>query len=93
MREIFPLLVFIPEIKRYNAKKEKKSPSGSDLNHPIKPLEKIGTETEKINAANNPAVVPPTTLTNANTRMLVNDPITREKSIVKSYNDEPKLKI
>ena len=41
------------------AKNAKKSPKGSDLNQPINPLEKIGIETEKISAANSPAVVPP----------------------------------
>ena len=62
----------------------KKSPKGSDLNQPIKPLEKMGTDTEKINAANNPAVVPPKTRTNAKTAMAVNEPITKGKSTVKS---------
>ena len=73
-----------PETKRYIAKNAKKSPRGSDLNQPINPLVKIGTETEKINAANNPAVVPPRTRTKANTIIAVKEPKTNGKSIVKS---------
>ena len=84
MREIFPLLNFNPETKRYIAKKAKKSPRGSDLNQPIRPLEKIGIDIEKINAANNPAVVPPKTRTNAKTAIAVNEPKTNGKTIVKS---------
>ena len=45
---------------------------------------------EKINAANIPAVVPPRTRTNANTAIVVSEPIATGKYIVKSYNDEPK---
>ena len=75
---------FNPETKRYIAKNAKKSPKGSDLNQPIKPLEKIGIDMEKINAANNPAVVPPKTRTNANTTIAVKEPETNGKSIVKS---------
>ena len=84
MKEIFPLLNFIPETKRYIAKNAKKSPKGSDLNQPIRPLVKIGIDIEKINAANNPAVVPPKTRTNANTAIAVKEPKTNGKSIVKS---------
>ena len=83
IKDIFPLLNFIPETKRYIAMNAKNKPSGSDLNQPINPLEKIGTDTEKINAANNPAVVPPKTRTNAKTTIAVNEPITNGKSIVK----------
>ena len=82
--EIFPLLNFNPETKRYIAINAKKSPKGSDLNQPINPLEKIGIDTEKINAANKPAVVPPKTRTNANTAMAVNEPTTKGRSTVKS---------
>ena len=82
--EIFPWLNFNPETKRYIAKKAKNSPSGSDLYHPIKPLEKIGTETENINAANNPAEVPPNTRTKANTSTPVNEPIIKGNNTVKS---------
>ena len=84
IKDIFPLLNFIPETKRYIAMNAKNNPNGSDLNHPINPLEKIGTEIEKINAANNPAVVPPRTRTKANTTIAVKEPITNGKSIVKS---------
>jgi len=84
MKEIFPLFNFNPETKRYIAKNAKKSPRGSDLNQPINPLVNIGTETEKINAANNPAVVPDITRTNAKTTIAVNEPKTNGKSIVKS---------
>ena len=62
----------------------KKSPKGSDLNQPINPLEKIGIDIEKISAANNPAVVPPKTRTNANTTIAVNQPATNGNIIVKS---------
>ena len=58
----------------------KKSPKGSDLNQPINPLEKIGIDIEKINAAYNPAVVPPKTRTNANTTIAVNEPKINGKS-------------
>ena len=71
----------------------KNNPNGSDLNHPINPLEKIGIDIEKISAANNPAVVQPKTRTKAKTTTAVNEPMTNGKSIVKSYRDEPKLKI
>ena len=84
MKEIFPLLNFNPETKRYTAKNAKKSPKGSDLNQPIRPREKIGIDIEKINAANNPAVVPPKTRTKANTAIAVNEPMTIGNSIVKS---------
>ena len=84
IKEIFPLLNFNPETKRYIAMNAKKSPNGSDLNQPINPLVKIGTDIEKINAANNPAVVPPKTRTKAKTTIAVKEPITMGKSIVKS---------
>ena len=82
--DIFLQLNFIPETKRYIAKKAKKSPNGSDLNQPIKPLVMIGTETEKISAANNPALVPPNTRTKANTTTAVKEPITNGNNTVKS---------
>ena len=84
IKEIFPLLNFNPETKRYIAMNAKKSPNGSDLNQPINPLVKIGTDIEKINAANNPAVVPPKTRTKAKTTIVVKEPTTNGKSIVKS---------
>ena len=84
MKEIFPLLNFNPETKRYTAKNAKKSPKGSDLNQPIRPREKIGIDIEKINAANNPAVVPPKTRTNAKTTTAVKEPKTKGKRMVKS---------
>ena len=84
MKEIFPLLNFNPEINRYIAMNAKNNPNGSDLNQPINPLEKIGTDTEKINAANNPAVVPPKTRTNANTRIAFKVPKTIGRNILKS---------
>ena len=84
IKEILPLFNFIPETKRYIAKNAKNNPRGSDLNQPIKPRVKIGSDTEKINAANNPAVVPPKTRTNAKTTSAVKEPNTKGKSIVKS---------
>ena len=63
--------------------KAKNNPKGSDLNQPIRPLEKIGMEIEKINAANKPDDVPPKTLTNAKTTIDVIEPITNGKSMVK----------
>ena len=84
IKEVLPLLNFNPETNRYIAMNAKKSPKGSDLNQPINPLVNIGIDIEKINAANNPAVVPPKTRTNAKTAIAVNDPTTSGKSIVKS---------
>ena len=84
MKEIFPLLNFNPETNRYIAMNAKNNPNGSDLNQPINPLEKIGIDIEKISAANNPAVVPPKTRTNANTTIAVNEPATNGNIIVKS---------
>ena len=81
--EIFPRLFLIPETNRYAAMNAKNNPKGSDLNQPIKPLEKIGIETEKISAANKPDVVPPITRTNAKTTIDVIEPITNGNSIVK----------
>ena len=77
-------LNFNPETKRYIAKNAKKSPKGSDLNQPINPLVNIGSEIEKISAANNPALVPPKTRTNAKTTIAVKEPKTSGISIVKS---------
>ena len=82
--EILPLLNFNPETKRYIAMNAKNNPNGSDLNQPSNPLVKIGAESEKINAANNPAVVPPKTRTNANTEIAVSEPTTIGNNIVKS---------
>tara|TARA_B100000029_G_C17318039_1_gene866980 strand:+ start:132 stop:575 length:444 start_codon:yes stop_codon:yes gene_type:complete len=77
--EIFPLLNFIAETKKYNAIIPNNNPSGSDLNQPAKPLIKIGTETENIRDASKPAVVPPNTRTNANTAIDVRPPTTMGK--------------
>ena len=87
--EIFPLLFLIPETNRYTAINPKNSPKGSDLNQPIRPLEKIGIEIENINAANKPDVVPPKTLTNAKTTIDVSEPITNGNNIVKLYRKVP----
>ena len=84
IKEIFPLLNFIPETKRYIAKNAKKSPNGSDLNQPSNPLVNIGSEIEKINAANSPAVVPPKTRTKAKITIAVKEPKTTGNNIVKS---------
>ena len=69
IKENFPLLNIIPETKRYIARNAKNNPNGSDLNQPISPRVNIGVEIENINAANNPAVVPPRTRTNAKTEI------------------------
>ena len=87
--EIFPLLFLIPETNRYAAKNAKNNPKGSDLNQPIRPLEKIGIEIENISAANRPDVVPPNTRTNAKTMTDVNEPITNGNNIVKLYSEVP----
>ena len=62
----------------------KNKPSGSDLNQPIWPRIIIGKETEKSNAENNPAVVPPIDLTNAKTTIDVKEPKITGNKIVKS---------
>ena len=64
--------------------KPKNNPRGSDLNHPIKPLENIGTDTANIKDVNNPAVVPPKTRTNPKIAKEVNEPIIKGNRIVKS---------
>ena len=84
IKEIFPLLNFNPETKRYIAINAKNKPNGSDLNQPTNPLVKIGTDIEKMSAANNPAVVPPKTRTKAKTAIEVKEPSTKGKSIAKS---------
>tara|TARA_B100000530_G_scaffold283232_1_gene197243 strand:- start:18 stop:341 length:324 start_codon:yes stop_codon:yes gene_type:complete len=84
IKEIFPLLNFNPETKRYIAINAKNKPNGSDLNQPTNPLVKIGTDIEKMSAANNPAVVPPKTRTKAKTAIAVKEPRTNGRSIVKS---------
>ena len=84
INEVFPLLNFNPETKRYIAINAKNNPKGSDLNQPIKPLVKIGRDIEKINAAKSPAVVPPKTRIKAKITIEVNEPIIKGKSIVKS---------
>ena len=83
-KEILPLSFFIPETKRQTAIKPRNNPSGSDLNQPTKPREKIGTDTANINDANKPAVVPPKTLTNAKTAIEVIAPMNVGNNMVKS---------
>ncbi len=75
---------FIPLNSKYIVKRLKKSPNGSDLNHPIGPLISIGNEIENNIAENNPAVVPPMTLTKAKRTIADRDPKTTGNSIVKS---------
>ena len=84
MSDVFPLLVLMADTKRQMPIKPKNNPSGSDLNHPIKPLRIIGNETANIKDAIRPAVVPPITRTSAKTTMHVNEPITSGNIIVKS---------
>ena len=74
----------MPDKNKYNAKKPKNNPNGSDLNHPISPLSKTGEAIANINDAIRPADVPPTTRTNAKTTTDVKDPIIRGNIIVKS---------
>lgn len=83
----------IPLKRRYIVKTEKNKPSGSDLNHPIEPLVKIGIDSEKNKAENNPAVVPPITRTNAKSTIVVREPKTAGKTMVKSYRLPPPPKI
>ena len=88
IKENFPLLTIMPETKRQIAINAKNKPSGSDLNQPIKPLVNIGTDTANIKEANKPAVVPPSTRTNAKTAIAVKEPIIIGKRITKSYSEE-----
>tara|TARA_B110000438_G_scaffold105142_1_gene103662 strand:+ start:655 stop:906 length:252 start_codon:yes stop_codon:yes gene_type:complete len=80
----------MPETKRYIAINAKNKPKGSDLNQPTNPRVNMGTEIENINAAINPAVVPPRTRTKAKTDIAVNEPTTNGNIITNSYNDELK---
>ena len=59
------------------------------MNQPIVPLTITGTDTAKSRDANRPAVVPPITLTSANTTTAVSEPNTAGTSIVKSYRGIP----
>jgi len=81
---IFLFLELIPLSKKYSAKIPKNNPRGSDLNQPIEPLNIIGNETEKNKAENNPAVVPPITLTNAKITIQLREPKITGNRIVKS---------
>ena len=56
------------------------------MNHPINPRIIIGTDIAKSKDANNPAVVPPMTLTSAKIMMAVSAPITPGNKMVKSYS-------
>ena len=53
------------------------------MNQPIVPLIITGAETEKNRAAKSPAVVPPITRTSAKIIIVVKEPITTGKIIVK----------
>ena len=75
---------FIPLNSKYIAKILKNNPRGSDLNHPIGPRINIGNETENNKAENNPAVVPPMTLTKAKRTIADKEPKTTGNIIVKS---------
>lgn len=75
---------FNPLKSKYIVKKPKNNPRGSDLNHPIGLRIKIGIEIENKRAENNPAVVPPMTLTRAKITIADNEPITAGNKIVKS---------
>ncbi len=75
---------FIPLNSKYNVKRLKNNPRGSDLNHPIGPRISIGNETENNIAENKPAVVPPMTLTKAKITIADKEPKTTGNSIVKS---------
>ena len=83
-KEILLFFALIPLKNKYNPIIPKNNPRGSDLNHPNCPRIIIGKETEKNNAENNPAVVPPITLTKANTTTQDNEPIIAGNKIVKS---------
>ena len=54
------------------------------MNHPIVPRTIIGGDNAKNNEAKRPAVVPPITLTRANTIIAVREPKTTGNIIVKS---------
>ena len=84
---------FIPLSSKYIVKRLKKSPNGSDLNHPTIPLIIIGTDNEKKSAAKRPAVVPPITLTKPKITIVVNDPIITGNIIVKLYRSVEPLTI
>ena len=81
---VFLFLEFIPLKSKYTVKRLKNNPRGSDLNHPIGPRINIGNETENNKAENNPAVVPPMTLTKAKRTIADKEPKTTGNSIVKS---------
>ena len=81
---IFLFWEFIPLNNKYNIKRLKNNPKGSDLNHPIGPRISIGNEIENNRAENKPAVVPPMTLTNAKITIADKEPKITGKSIVKS---------
>jgi len=75
---------FIPLNSKYTVKRLKNNPRGSDLNHPIGPRISIDNEIENNRAENNPAVVPPMTLTKAKITIADKEPKTAGNSIVKS---------
>ena len=90
---IFLFSDFIPLNSKYNARRAKNNPNGSDLNHPIGLLIKRGIETEYKRAENKPADVPPITLTNAKITIADNDANIAGNKIVKSYKFIPPPKI
>ena len=75
---------FIPLKSKYTVKRLKNNPKGSDLNHPIGPRISIGNEIENNIAENNPAVVPPMTLTKAKITIADKEPKITGNKIVKS---------
>jgi len=93
MNAIFLLSEFIPLKKKYTAKRLKNNPRGSDLNQPSGLRIKIGREIENNKAENNPAVVPPMTLTNAKITIADKEPKITGNIIVKSYSSASPPKI
>ncbi len=81
---VFLFWEFMPLKSKYNVKRLKNNPRGSDLNHPIGPRISIGNEIENNMAENKPAVVPPMTLTKAKRTIADKEPKTAGNSIVKS---------
>ena len=63
------------------------------MNQPMVPLTIMGGDRAKKSEAKRPEVVPPITLTSANTTIVVNEPKITGKMIVKSYKLVPPPKI
>ena len=81
---IFLFFELIPLNSKYMNKRLKNIPKGSDLNHPSGLRINNGIETENKIAENNPAVVPPITLTNAKITITDNEEKITGNIIVKS---------